>query len=51
MSAFQDAYWWSPGIALMSIIPCLVLMSAENPSARMSPAAANAEAAAEPLES
>lgn len=48
-SAFDSAYWWSAGIALMAIVPCLVLMKAENPSTRMSPAAANAEASAEPL--
>ncbi|MCW3068352.1 MAG: family efflux transporter permease subunit [Solirubrobacterales bacterium] len=48
-SAFDTAYWWSLGIALLSVIPCLVLLRAENPRARMSPAAADAEAAAEPL--
>jgi hypothetical protein len=30
------------------LIPCLVLLRAENPRARMDRAAANAEAAAEP---
>ncbi len=47
--AFDKAYWWSAGIALLSLIPCLVLLRAENPTARLTPAAANAEAAAEPL--
>jgi EmrB/QacA subfamily drug resistance transporter len=47
--AFDQAYWWSAGIALLSLIPCFVLLRAENPGARLSPAAANAEAAAEPL--
>jgi EmrB/QacA subfamily drug resistance transporter len=47
--AFDSAYWWSLGIAVTSLVPCLVLMRAENPKARLSPAAANAEAAAEPL--
>jgi len=49
VSAFQDAYWWSLGIAVLSLIPCLVLLRAENPKARLSRAAANAEAAVEPL--
>jgi EmrB/QacA subfamily drug resistance transporter len=48
-SAFQDAYWWSVGICVLSLIPCFVLMRAENPGTRLSPSAANAEAAAEPL--
>jgi EmrB/QacA subfamily drug resistance transporter len=47
--AFQDAYWWSVGICVLSLIPCFVLMRAENPRARLSRSAANAEAAAEPL--
>jgi EmrB/QacA subfamily drug resistance transporter len=49
VGAFQDAYWWSLGIAVLSLIPCLVLLRAENPNARLSRAAANAEAAVEPL--
>ncbi len=48
-SAFQTAFLWSLGIALLALIPCVVLMRAENPRARLSAAAANAEAAAEPL--
>ncbi|HWW89898.1 MAG TPA: DHA2 family efflux MFS transporter permease subunit [Solirubrobacteraceae bacterium] len=48
-SAFDTAYWWSFGIALLSVIPCLVLLRAENPRARISQAVAEADAAAEPL--
>jgi EmrB/QacA subfamily drug resistance transporter len=47
--AFDKAYWGSVGIAALSLIPCLVLLRAENPRARMNKAASNAEAAAEPL--
>ena len=48
-SAFGVAYRWSLGIAVLSIIPCVVLLRAENPRARPDRAAANAEAAIEPL--
>jgi EmrB/QacA subfamily drug resistance transporter len=47
--AFDKAYWGSVGIAALSLIPCIVLLRAENPRARMDQAASNAEAAAEPL--
>ncbi len=47
--AFQDAYWWSVGICVLSLIPCFVLLRAEDPRARLSRAAASAEASAEPL--
>jgi EmrB/QacA subfamily drug resistance transporter len=47
--AFDTAYWWSLGIAVWALIPCVVLLRAEHPRARRSRAAANAEAAAEPL--
>jgi EmrB/QacA subfamily drug resistance transporter len=47
--AFNIAYWWSLGIAVWALIPCVVLLRAESPRARLSPEAANAEAAAEPL--
>jgi EmrB/QacA subfamily drug resistance transporter len=47
--AFDSAYWWSLGISLLALIPCLVLLFAENPRAKLGHAAANAEAAAEPL--
>jgi EmrB/QacA subfamily drug resistance transporter len=48
-SAFDIAYWWSLGIAGLALIPCVVLLRAEDPRARKSRAAANAEASAEPL--
>jgi hypothetical protein len=47
--AFDAAYWGSLGIAVLSLIPCVVLLRAENPRARPNAAAANAEAAIEPL--
>jgi EmrB/QacA subfamily drug resistance transporter len=47
--AFNISYWWSFGTAAIALIPCVVLLRAENPRARLSRAAANAEAAAEPL--
>jgi EmrB/QacA subfamily drug resistance transporter len=46
--AFDTAYWWSLGICVLSLIPCLVLLRAERPT-RISRAAASAEAAIEPL--
>jgi EmrB/QacA subfamily drug resistance transporter len=48
-SAFDEAYWWSLGIAVLSLVPCLVLLRAENPRAPLSAAAASAESAVEPL--
>jgi EmrB/QacA subfamily drug resistance transporter len=48
-SAFDTAYWWSFAIALLSVIPCVVLLRAESPPARPSQAAASAEATVEPL--
>jgi len=47
--AFDAAYWGSLVIAVLSLIPCIVLLRAENPRARLSGPAANAEAAIEPL--
>jgi EmrB/QacA subfamily drug resistance transporter len=47
--AYGTAFWWSVGICVASLIPCLVLLRAENPRARLDSAAVNAEAAAEPL--
>jgi EmrB/QacA subfamily drug resistance transporter len=47
--AYDTAFWWSLGIALLALIPTVVLLRAENPRARLSGAAAGAEAAAEPL--
>jgi EmrB/QacA subfamily drug resistance transporter len=48
-SAFDTAYWWSFAIAMLSLIPCVVLLRAESPRARRTRAVADAEAAAEPL--
>jgi EmrB/QacA subfamily drug resistance transporter len=47
--AFDSAYWWSLGISLLALIPCVALLFAETPPAKLSRAAVNAEAAAEPL--
>jgi EmrB/QacA subfamily drug resistance transporter len=47
--AFGTAYWWSFGIAILSLIPCVVLLRAERPGTPVSAAAADAQAAAEPL--
>ena len=49
VSAFDTAYWWSLGIALLALIPCLVLFRAEKAPAPLSQAASNAEATVEPL--
>jgi EmrB/QacA subfamily drug resistance transporter len=43
--AFDSAYWWSLGIAVLSLIPCLVLLRAENPRTRPT----RAESGVEPL--
>jgi dipeptide/tripeptide permease len=48
-SAFATAYWWSLGIAVLSLVPCLVLLRAENPREKPSRAASAAESSAEPL--
>ncbi|MFI4978017.1 MAG: DHA2 family efflux MFS transporter permease subunit [Solirubrobacterales bacterium] len=47
--AFDTAYRWSLGIALLSLIPCLVLLRAEKSHARLGRVAANTEAGVEPL--
>ncbi len=47
--AFNIAYWWSLGTALLGLIPCIVLLRAENPKVRLTPAAASAESTVEPL--
>jgi EmrB/QacA subfamily drug resistance transporter len=47
--AYDTAFWWSLGICVLSLVPCLVLLRAENPRARMDQVANNAEAAVEPL--
>jgi EmrB/QacA subfamily drug resistance transporter len=47
--AFDTAYWWSLGICVLSLIPCVVLLRAENPRVKQAHEAANAEATVEPL--
>jgi EmrB/QacA subfamily drug resistance transporter len=47
--AFDTAYWGSLAIAVLSLIPCVVLLRAERRPARRSPAATRAETAIEPL--
>jgi EmrB/QacA subfamily drug resistance transporter len=44
--AFDSAYWVSLGISALALIPCLVLLRAENPHARPGRAVAGAEPAA-----
>ncbi len=46
--AFDTAYWWSLGICALSLIPCLVLLRAENPRAPLGRTAANADRSAAP---
>jgi EmrB/QacA subfamily drug resistance transporter len=49
-AAFGSAYWWSFGIAVLAIVPCLVLFRAESSRAReRSSAVAAAESGIEPL--
>ncbi len=38
-SAFDIAYWWALGIAILSLIPCLMLLRAERPGAPVEDAA------------
>jgi EmrB/QacA subfamily drug resistance transporter len=45
--AFDTAYWWGLGIAVLSLIPCLMLLRAERPSRRAASAAAGPEPAVE----
>ncbi len=47
-SAFDAAYWWALGIAALSLIPCTMLLRAENPRSDLERAPA-AEPAAEAL--
>ena len=44
--AFNTAYWWALGIAALTLIPCVMLLRAENP--RATEAMATGEAAMEP---
>jgi EmrB/QacA subfamily drug resistance transporter len=43
--AFQHTYWWGLGIALLSLVPCLVLLKAERPTETESQARAEDEPA------
>jgi EmrB/QacA subfamily drug resistance transporter len=45
--AFDTAYLWALGIAALSLIPCLMLLRAENPRAKFGNAAGGAEPTAE----
>jgi EmrB/QacA subfamily drug resistance transporter len=47
--AFNTAYWWSLGIAVWALIPCVVLLRAERPRSRPARAAAGAETGIEAL--
>jgi EmrB/QacA subfamily drug resistance transporter len=47
--AFDSAYWWSLAIAALALIPCLVLLRAENPRTQTASAAAGADSAVEPI--
>ena len=49
--AYDSAYWWSLAIALLALIPCMVLLRAENPRARsqLGVGASGSEAGIEPL--
>jgi MFS family permease len=47
--AFDTAYWWALGIAVLSLIPCLMLLRAEHPRSRSSREAHGPESAAEPV--
>jgi EmrB/QacA subfamily drug resistance transporter len=48
-SAFGTAYWWAFGIAALSLIPCIVLLRAENPRVKPAHEGVGADAAAEPV--
>jgi MFS family permease len=41
--AFAHTYWWGLGIAVLSLIPCLLLLKAEQPGATRAQAAAEEE--------
>jgi hypothetical protein len=42
--AFAHTYWWGLGIAVFSLIPCLVLLRAERPKQTEAQASAEGEA-------
>jgi EmrB/QacA subfamily drug resistance transporter len=49
-SAFGTAYWWALGIAVLSLIPCLMLLRAENPRTAVAhDAPSSSDATAEPV--
>ncbi|MGH2903717.1 MAG: DHA2 family efflux MFS transporter permease subunit [Solirubrobacteraceae bacterium] len=49
-SAFDTAYWWALGIALLSLIPCLVLLRAEKPQQELlAREASSGDASLEPI--
>jgi uncharacterized membrane protein len=45
--AFDTAYWWGLGIAVLSLIPCIMLLRAERARAGVAAAAETAAAAGE----
>jgi MFS family permease len=45
--AFGTAYWWSFGISVLAVVPCVVLLRAERPRAGRRAAIADPQAAAE----
>jgi EmrB/QacA subfamily drug resistance transporter len=47
--AFDTAYWWSLGVAVWALIPCVVLLRAERPRRRARADAAKAESGIEPV--
>ncbi len=47
--AFNTAYWWSLGMSLLALIPCVVLLRAEKPRERLRGAAAGADSTVEPV--
>ena len=44
--AFAHTYWWGLGIAVLSLIPCLLLLRAERPQQTAAQAGAEGESAA-----
>ncbi len=47
--AFGTAYWWAFGIAILSLIPCLMLLRAERPRSEPEPTPAAVEIAPEAI--
>ncbi len=47
-NAFDTTYWWGIGIAVLSLIPCTMLLRAERPAAKAAAAAAAAAGEAAP---